>query len=278
MLAGEDTKALEAISRYQTPADLTKAFLEQRAALSKRSEPLKITENSTPEQIAEFRKLSDVPDVPQDAKDLAYAEAYGIKAPDGYDLGEVEKSMLGQFAKQMNAAHVPKGVVQKVVAQHFEIQKSLAAQAEAIAKDKAKEWQGKLRDEIGSREYDARRTAAAAYLQQQFADNPDELSNILGAQLPGGGRLGDHPWLFNIVAEKAMGAGFTDRIEANALEAGGKSLAEQQREIESLMFKDRAAYDAAAAPGGKLDKLIALRQSRGELDEYGNESKRRRSA
>lgn len=277
MMAGDDAKALEAISRYQTPADLTKAFLEQRSALSKRAEPLKLSETSTPEQIAEFRKLSDVPDVPQDAKDLAYAEAYGIKAPEGYDLGEVEKTMLGQFAKQMNASHVPKGVVQKVVAQHFEIQKSLAAQVETIAKDKAKEWQGQLRDTIGSKEYDARRAAAAEYLQREFADKPDDLSNILNAQLPGGGRLGDHPWLFNMVAEKAMGAGFTDRIEANALESGGKSLGDQQREIEQLMFKDRAAYDAAAAPGGRLDKIIGLRQSRGELDENGNE-RRRRSA
>lgn len=275
MLAGEDAKALERLARYKSPADVGKALIEAQTKLSQRSEAPKLSDQSTPEQIAEYRKAFDVPEVPKDAKDEAYAEAYGLKLPEGVDL---PPAMLGAFAKSMNAKHVPKSVVQTVIGEYAAIQKGIAAQAERQIVEKRKEWQNSLRDEVGSKEYDGRRAAASAWLQQQFDGRENDLNAILTAQLPGGGLLGDHPFFFNLIAEKAMGAGFTDRIEGAAMESTGKSLGQQQQEIEALMFKDKAAYEAAAAPGGRLEKIIQLRVSRGELDENGNEVRRRRTA
>lgn len=274
MLAGEDAKALERLARYQSPTEVTKALIEAQTKLSQRAEPLKVGETSTPEQIAEYRKANDVPDVPRDAANAAYADAYGLKLPEGVDL---PPEMLGAFAKSMNAKHVPKSVVQQVIGEYATIQKAMSGQIEKIATEKAREWQNGLRDQLGSKEYDGQLNAATKWLASEFKDNPTELQNILGAQLPGGGKLGDHPWLFKLVAEKAMGSGFTDRIEANAMESNGKSLAAQQQEIESLRRTNRALYNDPSTQD-KLKQIIKGRLSRGELDEYGNEVRPRRQA
>jgi len=273
MLAGEDTKALEAISRYKSPADLTKAFLEQRAALSKRVEPVRLTADSTPEQIAEYRKAVGVPDVAADAKPESFLEAYKVAAPAGYEMTDGEKALLGTVAQRLHGKHMPPEAVQAALGEYFEVQQAQQQQVVQATLERRKEWQDGIRDEIGSREYEARQKAAKTWLEQEFNGKEDDLRSLLGAQLPGGGMLGDHPFFFNLIAEKAMGAGFTDRIQADAMESTGKSLAVQQAEIEALQYKDRAAYDAA---GPRLDKIMALRMSRGELDEHGNEVRRRR--
>jgi hypothetical protein len=274
MLAGDDAKALEMLSRYKAPTDVTKAMMEQRAKLSQRPEVPKIDDTSTPEQISDFRKAFDVPDVSRDAKDADYAAAYGIKAPEGYEMGQVEQAMLGQFARRMNGRHVPKRAVQEAVGAHFEIQKVLKAQADQMATAKAKEWRHSLQDELGSDEYEGQRDAAEKFLKNEFADNPDELANLLNAQLPGGGRLGDHPWMFKMIAGKAVESGFTDRIQASSLESGGKSLAVQQAELERLRITDRTAYNSEQTQE-KLKKIIGLRLSRGEIDDRGVEVRKR---
>jgi hypothetical protein len=277
MLAGEDAKALERLSRFPKPDDVWKSYREMETKLSQRPMAVDITENSTPEQIADYRKSNDIHDLGADAKDAAYAEAYGIKAPDGYEMDEAEQAMLGRFAKSMNAAHTPKKFVQKAVAEHFAITAAMKEQVSKVAKVKGTEWHNKLRDELGSREYEARQGAAKQWLESQFQDTPDEMANILLAQLPGGGYLGDHPFFFNLFAEKAMGAGFTDRIEANSMESTGKSLAAQQQEIEGLMFKDPAKYNLPGTQT-KLNKILELRLSRGEIDDSGEPVRKRRSA
>lgn len=276
-VAGDDPKALETLSRMKAPADLWKSYSELRGKLSQAQKPatLKLAEDATPEQVAEYRKAFDVPDVPKEAKDAAYAEAYGIKPPEGYELSEVEKSLLGAFAKKMNASHAPKAFVQKAVAEHFAIQQSLASQAETVAKERARGWQNDLRNEWGVREYDGRMAAANAWVKETFRENPEAFEEMRLAQLPGGGRLGDLPAFIRMIVDNAMAAGHTDRIEANALEAGGKSLAEQRAEINSWRFTDRARFNEAAAPGGRLERIIAAQLNRGEIDENDNPIRKR---
>jgi len=272
LLAGEDAKAVEQLSRYQSPADFLKAHNELRGKLSQRAEVPKIGEDSTPEQIAEYRKAFDVPEVSQDAKDEAYAEAYGLKLPEGVD---VPPALLGAFAKQMNSAHISKGVAQKVVGEFAKIQLAVQQRTEQINVEKRKAWTNELRDKWGSKEYDGRIAAAKGWLQEQFKDNPEGLQRIASYQAPDGGLLGDDPFFIEMFAEKGMGAGYTDVMQANAFESGGKSLAEQQREIEALMFTDTQAYNEASKPGGRYEKIVQMRMSRGELDEHGNEQRRR---
>jgi hypothetical protein len=276
-MAGEDAKALETLARYQTPKDFFKAHAELRGKLSERQAPARLADDATPEQVAAYRKDLGLPDIGKDAKGEDFLKAYKIEAPKDYQLSNVERGMLEDYAKSAYAAgHSPREV--KASVDFFFKQQAANAQAiNKIAVDKQKEWQNKLRDELGSKEYDAQQAAAMAWMQEQFKDQPEELGNILHAQLPGGGKVGDHPWLFKLITKAAMGDGYTDRIEANGFEANGKSLEDQQREIESLRRTDSRKYNDPAVQA-KLDKIIELRIKRGEIDEYGNPLQQRRSA
>lgn len=274
MLAGEDTDAIKDLSRYQSPTELLKAFKEQRAALSKRAEPVKLGDNPTPEQVAAYRKAQGVPEIAADAPPEKIAEAYGIKPPEGYEMSSTEKGMISEFAKTMYGKHAPPALVKEATDYFF---KQNAAMAQAVRKDtseKAKTWKNSLIDRHGTKEYEAQQAAASTYLRNEFKDNPDEMANILNAQLPGGGVLGDHPWFFENLAKQALGAGFGDRIEANAMEASGKSLAVRHSELVKLYHTDRKLYNAPQTQA-ELLKVVSLRQSRGELDAQGEEIKRR---
>lgn len=274
--AGEDTKRLEILSRYKTEADFANAFFEQRTALSKRAEPARLPENATPEQVAEWRKSLGLPEINGDAKPDAFMEAYKIAIPQGYEPSEFEKGVLGDFAKLAYEKGWSPAEVRGATDFFFEQQ--MAAQ-QAVNKDnvaKQQEWQNDLRRELG-REYEPMVAAGEAYLNNMFADNPEMKDNILHAQLPGGGYLGDHPAFVKMVADLALQNGFTDRIEANSMESGGKSLEQQQNELEQLQFKDPARYNLPETQQ-KLNKIIELRLSRGEINEFGEPIRTRRSA
>lgn len=275
LLAGDDVKALETVSRFQNPRDIPKTLAEQRAEITRlqQQKSTRLPDNATPEQIAEYRKGHGLPDIKGDAKPEMYLDAYKIQIPKGFEATEVQKGMLTDYAKMAyEAGHSPREV--KAATDFFFQQEQANTQAlNRIAVDYQKTQQNSLRDELGSREYEAQQQAGEAWLKAQFSDKPEELNNLLNARLPGGGLLGDSAWFFKLIAKEAMGAGYTDRIEANALESNGKSLAAQQAEIEGLRRTDRQAYNRPENQD-RLKKIIAARVARGEIDEWGNERKR----
>lgn len=275
MLGGEDASAIERLSRFKEPGDLWKSYRELEGKLSKRAEPVKFPENATPEAIAEWRKNIGVSEVGKDAKPEQFLEAYKIKAPDGYQMSEVEKGMVSDYAKlAYDQGHSPREV-KAAVDFFFQSQAASTQALNKLSVDFQKSEQNAWRDQIGSKEYEAQVGAATAWLQDQFKEKPEQMNDLLNARLPNGGKLGDSRWFGELLAKQAMGDGYTDRIEANAYEANGKTLSQQQRDLEALQFKDRAAYNEASKPGGQLDKIIQLRISRGELDEMGNEVRKR---
>lgn len=274
--AGDDTKALETLSRFKTEGDFAKAFFEQQKALSKRAEPARLPENAKPEQIAEWRKGLGLPEIAGDAKPEAFMEAYKIAAPQGYEMSEVEKGMVGDFAKLAYEKGADPSAV-KIATDYF-FQQQVASQ-QAINKlnvERQGEWTKALQAELG-RDYDATVAAAQSYLNQVFDGDDQAKNELLRAQLPGGGFLGDYPAFVKLIADGALAAGFTDRIETNAMQYGGKSLAEQQQELEGLMFKDPAKYNLPETQQ-KLNKIIELRLKGGEIDESGEPVRKRRTA
>lgn len=275
MLAGEDIKAVEALSRYQTPQDFVKAFQEQRTALSKRAEPARLPDNASPEQVAEWRRNLGLPEVKGD-KAEEFMAAYKIELPKGYEATEVEKGLIGDFAKQAYEKGWNTGEVKGAVDFFLQQQSAMQQAVNRVAVDNQRKWQMELREELGPREYEAQQAAAEAWLKEKF--DGEVLSNFLTAQLPGGGYLGDHPAFFKMVSQLAMGDGYTDRIIGNTLESStGKPLAQQQSEIENMQFTNKEAYDAAMKPGGRYEQILSARIARGELDSEGNEVRRRRA-
>ena len=266
-LAGGDTKELERLARFKTPADLFKSYRELEGKLSARqAAPAALPADATPEQVAEYRKSMGVPDTP---------EGYKIAAPKDYAMSPAEAGVLGEFAKAMHAKHMPPAAVAEATGFFFAQQAAIKQQANAADNAMRQQWNNEVRKELGS-DYDMLMDAGKASLQREFADKGDELASILNARLPSGGRLGDNPFFTKLIIDRALDNGFGDRIEANSIEASGRgSIAEQRSKIEALMFTDPAAYDARQ---GELQRLIELQQSRGEIDERGRPVRRRRAA
>lgn len=275
MLAGEDAAAVERLARFKEPGDVWKSYRELENKVRTKSEPPKFPDKPTPEAIAEWRKSIGVAEVGKDAKPEQYLEAFKIKAPEGYELSAVEKGTLEDFAKAAYEQGYAPREVKGAVDFFFQQQAANTQALNKIGVDFQKEQQNGWRDSVGSKEYEAQVSAASDWLKDQFKESPDMVDQLLQARLPNGGRLGDMRWFGELLAKQAMGDGYTDRIEANTFESNGKTLAQQHREIEALRYSNRAAYAEASKPGGSLDKILQLRMSRGEIDELGNEVRKR---
>lgn len=271
MVAGEDAKGIEELSRYKTPAEFLKSFREQRAALSKRAEAPKLADNATPEQVAEYRKAIGMPEVAADAKPDDIMKAFGIKAPEGYELNDIEKGMLGEWAKLSNGKHIPPGIAREAVDFLFKHNTAVQQAQRKADADIKKEWTTKIRDELG-KDYEPLIASANDYLAKALPDD-NERAAFVNARLPGGGLLGDHPLFVKMVSDLATQNGFTDRIETQSMESGGKSLQQQQQEIEALRMTNRELYNSPATQE-RLKKVISLRMGRKEIDEFGNERRR----
>lgn len=272
VVAGEDAKAIEELARYKTPADFLKSFREQRSALSKRAEAPKLPEKATPEQVTEYRKAMGLPEIAADAKPDDIMKAYGISAPEGYELNDVEKGMLGEWAKTANAAHVPPAIAKQAVDFLFK-QNAAVAQAQRKADvELHKTWNEQLRSDLG-KDYDAVIASANDYLQSALPDEA-EREALLNARLPGGGIIAKHPFFAKIVSDLAMQNGFTDRIEAQSLESGGQSAQQIIQEIEAKRQTDPAFYNLPATQA-RLSAAYKAALTKGEMDDQGNFKRRR---
>lgn len=270
-LAGEDTKALEQLARYKTPADFWKSHTELRTKLSERPSVARLADDATPEQIAEYRQALGLPEL-KDAKPDDYLKAFGVALPEGVEPSDLDTELLSGFAQQAYERGYDPRFVKEAVSWHFEQAEALRQATNESNAKLQKEWQNDLRQEYG-REYDATIETINAYVTQAIPDN-DLRAQLMSAQLPGGGRLGDHPEFAKLMLAGALNSGLTDRIEASSMESGGRSLADQQREIEGWLHTDPARYNARDTQA-KLDKIISARLARGEIDDQGNEIKKR---
>ena len=181
--------------------------------------------------------------------------------------------MLADFAQTMHGHRVRAGAVRQATDFFFRAQVANQQQLNVIDQSRQKDWIGELQTELG-KDYKPMLAAGEAFLNKEFEDNPSGKAELLNARLPGGGRLGDNPWFIKRVIDAALNNGFADRIEANEMEGGGKSLEAQQQELEALWSSDRAKYDMASTQE-KLNRIIQLRVSRGEIDANGKPIKRR---
>lgn len=253
------------VSRFKSAGDIGKELLRQKQELSKRMEGGAYPEKGTPEQQAQWRKANGVPDA-------GTLDAYGVKAPDGYEMSNVEKAALGELATRLYGKHVPAGVMGEITDTFFRAQAANQQMLNELDNEKNKEGRSAFDKEHGRDAEQYLAVANAAF--EKIVPDETTRNLLLNARLPGGGRLGSHPAFMNLVLEYGLKTGFGDRIEASSLESGGRSLAMRQAELEGLRMKDSEKYNDPKTQD-ELKRIITLRQNRGEIDEFGEERKRR---
>lgn len=265
-LSGGDEKLLAAVSQFKSPEDVGKELLRQKQELSKRAASGAFPEKGTPEAQAEWRKANNVPD-------KGTLEAYGVKPPDGYAMSKVETAALSEYTELMQKNNVPASIVQSTVDTFFRAQAANQQMANELNEQTNKSWRSEF-DKQHGRDAQPYLAAANAMFEQAIPDEATR-NTLLNATLPGGGSLATNPAFLNMMVDFALKNGFGDRIEANDMESGGKSLAMQQAELEALRRTDRARYNDSRTQD-QLKRIITLRQNRGEIDEFGNERQQRR--
>lgn len=181
-MAGSDAKALAKMQRYATPAAYAKANIELEREFSKR--PVPVThpgDKATPEQIAEYRKAAGLP---------VEADDYlkNIKIADGRTLGDADKAIAAQFAKDVGMSGAPLTQAQFDAAVSWQLRQQEIA-SDDLAKADASRWaanQETLRQEMGA-DYAPNMNLVKSMLS---GVSEDFQLKLLTARLPDGTKLG----------------------------------------------------------------------------------------
>ena len=134
------------VERFPTVTDLIAGYGNAQKLISKKTSPP--TESSTPEQIAEWRKLVGAPDKPD-----GYGQIKPEKLPDGVAWDDALASKLAEIGVKH---HMPKAALADLaelhIASQIEASKRNAADAEAYVltqtEELKKEWKGDYQNNV----------------------------------------------------------------------------------------------------------------------------------
>ena len=120
-VANGDEKILNRLSRYGTLEEALKAGVEAQNKIGAIKKPLTISPESTPEEIAAYRKENNIPDSP---------DGYELDLGDGLVLGEYDKPIADEFLKVAHEHNLPPKAVNAIVAQQLKLQAAAVEEQE----------------------------------------------------------------------------------------------------------------------------------------------------
>lgn len=193
-LAGEDKSYLKTLDRFNSPADLAKAYRDAQKRLSSGSLKAALPENPTEEELKAWRTENGVPASPKE---------YDVSLGDGFVWGEADQPMLESFTEHALKANLPNSAVKEVLGWYASMQEQQQAQREEADARFHQEAQDSLYREWGN-EYRKNLNAIANTLDTH---GTDEVKNdLLMARLPNGRLLGDDPRMVKMLASIAREA------------------------------------------------------------------------
>ena len=212
-------KLLKRLHRYASPDAALDAMFNAQDKISAGG-MIKIPgKDATKEEIAQYRKEIGVPDDPK---------GYDLNIGDGLVVGEEDKDLVNSFLEAAHAGNYSQQQVTEGLKWYYKNQEAiLEARYEADSKYKM-EAEEVLRSEWGP-EYQANRNLIANYLGSDFPEGVPEL--IIGARLPDGTLLANHPDIIRGFAAKARAA---NPIGALMPGSGTKQYDSMMAEIEKL--------------------------------------------
>lgn len=148
LAAGTDEKARKLLDRYADPGALVTAYRNLQAKVSSGEIKLKLGENATPEELAEWREANGIP-----------KDETGYVMPEGITVGEADKPLVDTMLKAMHGLNIEGKAATGMVGAYFKMREAEAdamAQADVANDDTCATT---LREEWGA---DYRRNANAA--------------------------------------------------------------------------------------------------------------------
>jgi hypothetical protein len=240
---GADDKAVaKELRRLQRFADPAAVYGTTRALESRLSEGglVKIPgRNASAEEVAAFRRALGVPEKPAGYFDH-------IRLDNGAVLGEADRPIADGFAAAMHEAGAPVAVVSKALNWYFAQQEEQAAALDEADEDFRHHAEAELKKSFGPG-YRRHTNAIAALFASApgGADAGDESSlfaRLMGGRMADGRIIGNDPDLVRFLVRLSREINPAGVVTEGGNEAG-KGEAAEIAEIETLMRKDRRAYD-----------------------------------
>ena len=245
---GEDEKLQKQLDRYMTPADLGKAFLEQKATISQRFASSKLPDDATDEQIANWRELNGIP---SEAK--GYLE--GLDKEFGLDETDIE--YLGDLAERFHGMNLPPEAV-KASAEWLKSIDEAQKEAYTISDTNDQQQAVKVLQESWGNDYQANMNVAVSLLQTHLDDESRE--SFSNARMPDGTAIMNHPAVLNMLASMGREINPIAAIP-NAGVNSMDTLQEEKARIEKVMRENRKAYNSDEKMQETYRKIITAEQA-----------------
>ena len=246
-LAGDDKKMLDTLKRYASPKAFNDAYFALRLKLSSGDYAKKITAESTPEEIAEWRKENGIPEKPED---------YDTALPDGLVIGEQDRPMVNEFLTSMHAANAKPEAVKAALSTYYKLVEQQMADAEDRNETKKTQTEDALRNEWGA---DYRRNVNLMGGLLDTMGN-DAKQSLLVARDADGTLLLNNPAvvkaLVHVAREVNPVATVVPGSGANAI----ASIDEEIKGFEKRMREDRSGYFKDEAAQARHRELIAAKE------------------
>ena len=254
IMAGGDAKILQRLNKFDSPANVAKAYLAIQTKMSAgellRAKPSGDEADPTYQQaIKEWRGQAGVPEKP---------EGYLEKMPDGLVIGEEDKPMVESFIKDMHGSDVPPAIVHKAIGWYYANQEAQAEQRHETDRANRAKNEDSLRAEWGT-EYRANLNGIRGLFNTH--GSPETLEALFTARLADGTPLGDDPrvlkFLVNVSKEiNPSGIGFSAIEGKTATE----SIAKEKAGIEALMKDNRSSYWTDIGMQNRYRELLELEE------------------
>jgi len=244
--AGEDTKRLNQLERFQSPKAVLDAFFSAQEKIRSGELRSPLPENATPEQVAAYRQQNGIPEKP---------EGYFEKLPDGLVIGDADKPMFSSFAEGLHKLNADPKIAQYAVSWYNQFQEDAAAKVAEGDNAAKTATEDELRAEWGA-DYRANINHIQGFLAQAPEGVADLIGNARGAD---GKAILNDP---NVVRWLASVARELNPVGTIVPSGGGsaKGLDDEISEIETFMRTDRAAYNKDERKQARLRDLYAARE------------------
>jgi len=249
-LAGDDKTSAERLKRFASPGDLFKSYRELETKVSSgqlKAPATPFPATGTDEAKAEWRKTNGLPETAE-----AYVEKLAL--PNGVVIGEADKPLINEFAKDMHAAGATQDEMNRAMASYYRLQGVAEAQrAEADVSTRATS-QTQLMTDWGPQDYKVNMNAVGTLL----ATMPEEAKvGLLSARTADGQMVGDTVWFNKWAAAHARefnpAATLISPTQANAPQAISDEISAIEKVYQRAVTGDRDAhreyYGHAGKPG-----------------------------
>lgn len=248
MAAGDD-KMLATLNRFNSPAEVYKAYAELRTKISKGEIKAPLKADATPEEIAEYRAANGIPET---------AEGYDLSnIGDGIVLGDDDKAAIKPYLDSMHAKNVHPDVVREGVKVYMEAreEETLARiEADETAKTTTTEL---LKQEWGA-EYNANINRVLNFVRGNF---PAELQDsFLQGRLADGTPIFSSPEALRALSRLERTLNPTGTVVPGGGADNLQSINDEIAAIEKRMSTDRTNYFKDEKAQARYRDLVAARE------------------